>query len=144
MESEATGRTRVTAKVENLHDLFDVERGILDEGGVRLVEVDDALVDTRWTGFAMPKRLIDRLGLKEYRTRRALTGAGPVTVQSYGPARLTILGRSCPTEVIGLADDEPVRIDRISLLALDLVVDPASRRLIPDPEPVLEPFIELF
>jgi predicted aspartyl protease len=144
MNIESRGEILVTVKVENLRDLFDDWRGILDEGKVRLVEVDDAQVDTGATGFAMPKRLIERLGLVPVRTRKARTGAGIVNVQVYGPARLTIQGRSCPTEVVELSDDDPVRIDRVSLLALDLVVDPVNHRLIADPEPGLEPFIELY
>ena len=143
METEATGTILVTAKVENLHDLFDVDRGVLDADEVRRVEVDDALVDTRGTGFAMPRRLIERLGLKPQRTVKALTGAGIVAVRIYGPARLTIQGRECPTDVVELPDDDSVRIDRVSLLALDLVVDPFNLRLKGDLEPGLEPYIEL-
>jgi len=65
----------VTVKIENLHDLHDVERGLLAPEQVRSVEVKNALVDTGATSLSMPKRLIEQLGLRPYRSRRARISA---------------------------------------------------------------------
>ena len=144
MEIETMGKVLVAAKIENLQDLFDAERGIIPAEDLRLVEVDDALVDTGATGLSMPRRLIQRLGLRPLRTRQARTSAGLITVQIYGTARLTIQGRECPTDVTELPDDCPVLIGQIPLEALDFVVDPPNRRLIGNPEHGGEHIIELY
>jgi clan AA aspartic protease len=144
MGIDTMGKVLVTAKVENLSDLFNVDQGRIPESDVRAIEVDDALVDTGASGLSMPKRLIHRLGLKPTRSRQALTSAGIITVQVYGTVRLTIQGREYPTDVTELPDDCPVLIGQIPLEALDFVVDPANRRLIGNPAHGGEQMIELY
>jgi len=144
MGIDTMGKVLVTAKVENLIDLSKAKEKIIPPESVRLVEIDDALVDTGATGLSMPKRLILQLGLELLRQRRARTSAGVVTVQVYGTARLTIQGRECPTDVTELPDDCPVLIGQIPLEAMDFVVDPANRRLIGNPEHGGEHIIELY
>jgi clan AA aspartic protease len=144
MGIETMGKVLVTAKIENLGDLIKAKDKLIPEEDVRLVEVDDALVDTGATGLSMPRRLIEQLGLEPLRRRRARTSAGLITVQIYGTARLTIQGRECPTDVTELPDDCPVLIGQIPLEALDFVVDPPNRRLIGNPEHGGEHIIELY
>src|SRR5947209_4711116 len=127
------GKVLVTAKIENMTDLVDAERNQIPPEKIRTVEVNDALVDTGATGLSMPKRLIDQLGLRPVRPRRARTSAGNVTVQMYGTVRLTIQGRDCPLDVTELPDDCPVLIGQIPLEALDFVVDPIGQKLIGNP-----------
>src|SRR5882724_6156788 len=124
MGLDTMGKVLVTARIENLNDLFKAKEKSIPEQEVRVIEVDDALVDTGATGLSMPKRLIQQLGLEPLRTRQARTSAGPITVQIYGTARLTIQGRDCPTDVTELPDDCPVLIGQIPLEAMDFVVDP--------------------
>ena len=81
MEIPTMGKVLVTAKIENLHDLFDERTGRLSADKVRSVEVSDALVDTGATMLSMPKRMITQLGLHPVRTRQARTSAGAVTLQ---------------------------------------------------------------
>src|SRR5205823_530525 len=101
------------AKVENLRDLFDVDRGQLPGEQVRRVEVTDALVDTGATNLSMPRRLVAQLGLQPFRTRQARTSTGRVTLQIYGTVRLTIQGRDCTCDVIEVPDDCPVLIGQV-------------------------------
>jgi clan AA aspartic protease len=144
MEIDTMGKVFVAAKIENLADLYDVERGRLTDEQVHRVEVTEALVDTGATGLSMPKRLIDQLGLLPTRTRRARTSAGPVTLQGYGAVRLTIQGRDCINEVTEVPDDCPVLIGQVPLETLDFVVDPINQRLIGNPEHGGEHIIELY
>lgn len=144
MESSLMGKVLVSAKIENLGDIFIAETGSLKADEVRSVEVNDALVDTGASMLSMPKRLIDQLGLKYFRTRPARTSAGPVNVRVYGTARLTIQGRECPTDVSELPDDCPVLIGQVPLESLDFVVDPVGQRLIGNPEHGGEHIIELY
>ena len=46
METETMGRVIVTAKIENLADLFQANEGLIPDDQVRRVEVSDAAVDT--------------------------------------------------------------------------------------------------
>lgn len=144
MESSLMGKVLVSAKIENLRDIFIAETGSLAANDVRSVEVHDALVDTGATMLSMPKRMIEQLGLKFFRTRPARTSAGPINVRIYGAARLTIQGRECLADVSELPDDCPVLIGQLPLEALDFVVDPVGQRLIGNPEHGGEHIIELY
>ena len=144
MGIDTMGRVLVTAKIENINDLALVENGLLPAEEVRSVEVNDALADTGATGLSMPKRLIEQLGLRPLRNRRARTSAGVVTVQIYSGVRLTIQGRDCLSDVTEVPDDGPVLIGRIPVHLLDFVVDPVGQRLIGNPEHGGEHIIELY
>ena len=63
------GKVLVTARVENIGDLFAANRGSLSPNSIRAVEVNDALVDTGATGLSMPRSLLASLGLDFLRTR---------------------------------------------------------------------------
>ena len=144
MGKATMGKVLVSAKIENVRDVYDSREGRITSENVRSVEVGDALVDTGATILSMPKRLIAQLGLNLVRTRQARTSAGPITVQIYGTARLTIQGRECTTDVSELPDDCPVLIGQVPLELLDFVVDPIGQRLIGNPAHGGEQMIELY
>jgi predicted aspartyl protease len=144
METATMGKVIVTAKIESLYDLFGVSQGLLKPEQVRSVEVTDALVDTGATNLSMPRCLIAQLGLQPFRTRKARTSAGAVTLQVYGTVRLTVQGRDCHCDVIELPDDCPVLIGQVPLELLDFVVDPVGQRLIGNPAHGGEHIIELY
>ena len=66
METTVMGKVLVTAKIENLEDLFDVEKGLIAPDAWRSVEVHDALVDTGATALLLPKSMIAALGSVRY------------------------------------------------------------------------------
>lgn len=142
MKTSPTGRVVVAAKVENLHDLEQVETGVLRPDQVRTIEVDDAFIDPRSTMLAMPRRLIGRLGLRP--GRRAPMVAGNADALVYGIVRLTVQGRDCNVEVLEVPDEGPVIIGLVPLTLLDFVIDPAGQRLIGNPAHGGEQMIELF
>ena len=144
MENATMGKVLVAAKIENLHDVLDVQTGKLSADKVRSVEVSDALVDTGATTLSMPKRLIAQLGLFPLRTRKVRTSAGPATVQIYNAVRLSIQGRDCTIDVMEVPDDCPVLIGQISLELLDFVVDPIGQQLIGNPAHGGEHIMELY
>lgn len=146
METATMGKVIVTAKIENVHDLYDVHQGRLADDQVRRVEVTDALVDTAASTLSLPKRLVAQLGLQPMRTRQARTSAGPTTLKIYGVVRLTIQDRDWTGDgdVIEVPDDCPVQIGRLPLHGLDLVVDLLGQRLIGNPEHGGEHIIELY
>jgi predicted aspartyl protease len=144
MDIETMGRVTVKAKIENLSDLHLVERQVLPADQVRSVEVDDALVDTGATILSLPTKLIKALDLRPVRTRKAITSAGPVSVQVYGTVRLTIQDRECSTDVLEVPDECPVLIGQTPLEQLDFVVDLSGRRLIGNPAHGGEQMFELY
>ncbi len=144
METASMGKTVVTAKIENMEDLFGVIRGSMKPEEVRTIEVPDALVDTGATLLSIPKRYIDQLGLRPFQTRRARSSTGITESQIYGMARLTIQGRECRVDVAEIADECPVLIGQVPLEQLDFVVDPIARELIGNPEHGGEHMFDLF
>src|SRR5436309_2264639 len=115
MGTETMGKVLVTAKIENMYDLYEVEQGRLADDKVRRVELTDALVDTGASTLLLPKRLIAQLGLKSYRTRTSRGLGGPPTVPMYGIVRLTIQERDCNVDVGEIDDEYPVLIGQIPL-----------------------------
>jgi len=134
METTIMGKVFATAKIENLADLYEAKKKELDAAQVRSVEVSDALVDTGATMLSLPKHLIEKLGLSQYRTRRIRTSAGTVDCNVYDAVRLTIQGRDCTQDVAEVPDDCPVLIGQLPLEALDFVVDLKEQKLIGNPE----------
>lgn len=138
------GRVTTQARFENVSDVVLAGQGQLPEDQVRVVSVDDALVDTGCTTIGLPKRLIDQLGLVSFTQKRVrgVTGSGTTTV--YTAVRLTIQDRSCTSDVFEIPDDVPVLIGQIPLEALDFVVDPGAQRLIGNPAHGGEHIIEAY
>ncbi len=134
MELRTMGRVVVSARVENLGDLYLADRGKLDRGQVRVIEITDALVDTGATFLSLPRILVQELGLKRVRTRSAKTSAGIFEFGMYEAVRLTIQGRECVIEVAEVPDQCPALVGQIPLEMMDWVVDPVNQRLIGNPE----------
>jgi predicted aspartyl protease len=144
METTLMGKVLVTAKIENLFDIRDRERGSLPADQVRSIEVTDALVDTGASGLHLPKRLIAQLGLQHFRTRNARGVGGEVPMPLYSVVRLTIQGRECALDVGEIADELPVLIGQIPLEMLDFVVDMKGQRLIGNPAHGGQHIIDVF
>jgi len=144
METALMGKVIVTARIENLEDLFDAEKGLISPDAVRSVEVHDALVDTGATGLLLPKSLIASLGLRPLRIRQARGLGGTVPMPTYRAVRLTIQGRDCAIDVGEIGDEFPVLIGQVPLELLDWVVDPNGQRLIGNPEHGGEQIMEVF
>ena len=138
------GKVIVTAKIENVGDLYPVHQGLLSADQVRAIDVTDALVDTGATTLSMPKQLITQLGLMPLRSRTVRTAAGLATLQTYGGVYLTVQDRVCTCDVTEIADGCPVLIGQIPLEGLDLVVDAKGRRLIGNPEHNGEHIMEVY
>jgi predicted aspartyl protease len=128
------GKVIVSAKIENLEELYEVHKGRLAPDQVRTLDVTDALVDTGAIGLMIPTRLLPALGLRPTRTRQGRSATGVFTMQMYEAVRLTIQGRECTVDVYEIPDPNPVLIGQIPLEALDWVVDTVGQKLIGNPE----------
>src|SRR5262245_40843000 len=119
MENGKMGRVLAEATVENLKDLWDAERGILPADQVRRIVVTDALVDTGATTLALPKSVIQKLGLSKRAEKRATSTQGVGNVPIYDAVRLTIMGRDMTVDPMEVPDEVPVLIGQIPLEMLD-------------------------
>ncbi len=144
MGTETMGRILTEATIESLDDLYEVRKGRLPAESVRRVTVKDALVDTSTTMLSMPRSLIKQLGLNPLTTKRTLTTSSRREAQLYDTVRLTIMGRSCPLDVLETSDDIPVLIGQVPLEILDFVVDPRGQRLIGNPAHGGEQMFEMY
>jgi hypothetical protein len=88
--------------------------------------------------------LIEQLGLRHLRTKRARTTNGVAEFGIYSTVQLTVQGRDCRVDVAQVGDDCPVLIGQIPLESLDFVVDPVGQRLIGNPDHHGEQMIDLF
>jgi predicted aspartyl protease len=144
METSTAGRVLTEAKIENLKDLWDVQRGLRPAEQLRAITVPDALVDTGATLLSLPTHLIRQLGLAQVSTKRVVSSTGIAEAALYEAVRLTIQGRSCTMDVMEVPDGVPVLIGQLPLEHLDLVVDLRSRSLIGNPAHGGEHIYELF
>src|SRR4051794_19154519 len=101
------GKVVVTAKLENLAELFDVEKGVLPDDRVRRVEVHDAVVDAGATTLPPPRRVVPPRGLNPPRMRRPPRLGSESLLPVYGPVRLTTQGRDSPVDVGEMGDKSP-------------------------------------
>lgn len=144
METETMGRVLTETTLENMEDLWAARRGLIQPDQVRRVVVADALVDTGATGLALPRRLIQQLGLTLSHEKRAVSSTGAFEANVYQAARETIMDRSMPIDVLEVPDEVPVLAGQLVLEGLDLVVDVPNHRLIGNPAHGGEHVYELY
>ena len=70
-------RIKVTARIENLEDVFELTRGAIEPAQVRSLKVDDAMVDPKVFGLIFPSKLISRLGLRRQHFAQCELRAAP-------------------------------------------------------------------
>lgn len=127
------GRVLTEVTIENLEDLWEVERGLRPAASVRRLVVSDALVDTGAILLSVPTGIVQQLGLKKVASRRIRAVTGPTEAAIYSAVRFTIQGRDGKLDVMEVPDDVPVLVGQIPLEMLDFVVDPSGLRLIGNP-----------
>ena len=97
------------------------------------IEVD-ALVDMQVTALALPKDIVDALGLTPRDTRRIRRADGQVVEGPWvGGITIEILGREMTCDAIVEAEGTTPVIGLIPLTGLDLVIDPESGDLCVNP-----------
>jgi clan AA aspartic protease len=131
------GEVRVKARLTNAVDEALARRGMLEPGRVRSCEAD-ALVDTGAVRTVVPREVAARLGLG-IRGQRVVEYADGRTeaVGATEPLVIELEGRDTLEEALVLGTE--VLIGQTVLEKLDLLVDCAGRRLVPNPAHPDEP-----
>lgn len=134
------GEVRVKVKLTNFIDDAMLRRGQLSADKVRTYEAD-ALVDTGAVSSVLPSYVVQMLGLAIRGQRVAEYADGRHDVVDLTDSLLfNINGRDTADEAFVLGDE--VLIGQTVLEKLDLLVDCANRRVVPNPahpdQPVLK------
>jgi clan AA aspartic protease len=125
---------KVIEKVK-LTNLFDPTKS---------VEVE-AVIDTGATMVVLPKNLVQELGLEKIEDVRVKYADGRVERKEvYGVVRLELKGRVGNFDVLAENEEAQPLIGQIVLERLDLIIEPSTRKLIPNPRSPDMPMIEVF
>lgn len=117
----------------NRTDLELFHRGVIKEDEVP-VEHLEALVDTDASTLVIPIDVCRRLGLRKVRTVPVRLADGTDRNMDYmGAIYLRILDREMSLDALAAPEGTTPLVGQIPLEALDLVVDPRSRELRPNP-----------
>jgi clan AA aspartic protease len=118
-----------------------VRRNAMAAAAVRSYEAD-ALVDTGAVSMVIPSFVAEQLGLARPGKRVAEYADGRRDeVDVTEPLSVEIMGRQVDTSALVLGDE--VIIGQIVLEQMDLLIDAAGRRLIPNPAHPDQPIIKV-
>ena len=124
---------KVVEKVK-LTSLFEPEKS---------VEVD-AIIDTGATMVVLPRDIVEKLGLRKMREVKVRYANNKVeTKPIYGVVNIELKGRSANLDVLVEEKSSQPLIGQVLLELLDLIVEPKTRKLIPNPASPEMPMMEI-
>jgi hypothetical protein len=125
------GEVRVQVKLSSVADLAAVAAGKLEAKDVRSVEAN-ALVDTDAVRSCVPQPLLDRLGIRPYENMLVEYANGQKEAVGIAEGvRFEILQRRSSDDALAVGDE--VLVGQTLLEKMDLVVDCAQQRVLPNP-----------
>ena len=138
---EEMGEVRTPVTLTNATDQVLVRRGMLSQAEVHSYK-GDALVDTGAVRTVLPVHVVQQLGLA-IRGQRVVEEADgrKQTVGVTEAVEIDIDGRNTIEDALVLGDE--VIIGQTVLETLDLLVDCANRRLLPNPAHPDQPVIKI-
>ena len=105
----------------------------------------DALIDTGATMVVLPQDIVHELELRKVREIKVRYANNKVEMKPvYRAAVIEILGREGTFDVIGEEEGSQPLMGQVVLEVLDLVVDPRTRKLMPNPASPETPMIDIF
>ena len=114
---------------------------LLDQ--TKSVEIE-AVIDTGATMVVLPQNVVEKLGLKKIRETRVRYANNKTELKSiYGVVTIEIKGRTGNFDVLAEAEGSQPLIGQVVLEILDLVVDPRTRTLAPNPMSPEMPMVEI-
>jgi len=104
----------------------------------------DAVIDTGATMLVLPQDIIKELNLKKMREAKVRYANNKTEVKSiYGVVTVEIEGRAGEFNVLAEPEDSQPLVGQIVLEQLDLIVDPSTRKVIPNPRSPEMPMVEI-
>jgi len=107
------------------------------------VEVD-AVIDTDATMLVLPRNVIEELGLRKIGERRVRYADNQIQIKPvYRGVILELKGRDGIFDVLGEVEGSEPLVGQIILEALNLIVDPITKIVIPNPRSPDMPMTEI-
>jgi len=107
------------------------------------VEVE-AVIDTGATILVLPQDVIEELGLRKIGERRVRYANNQIQIKSvYRGVILELKGRDGIFDVLGEVEGSEPLLGQIALEALDLIIDPITKTVIPNPRSPGMPMTEI-
>jgi len=104
----------------------------------------EAVVDTGATMLVLPEDVVVQLGLERVEEVKVRYANNHVeTKQIYGIVTLEMKGRTGNFDVLAEAEGSQPLIGQMVLERLDMVVEPSTRRVIPNPRSPDMPMVEI-
>ena len=104
--------------------------GVGDRQGRRFEEID-VTVDTGSTYTAVPREMLQRLGVRVERSMPSVTADGRIVPVDVAHTAIRLEGLEFPTPVIFAEPGEPSLLGVVTLGQAALAVDPVGGQLIP-------------
>jgi len=109
----------------------------------RAIEIE-AVIDTGATMLVLPQNAIDELHLKKMREVKVRYANNKTEIKSiYGIVTVEMCGRAGEFNVLAEPEGAQPLVGQIILEQLDLVVDPSTREVIPNPRSPEMPMVEV-
>ena len=104
----------------------------------------EAVIDTGATMIVLPQNIVRKLGLRRIRKVKVKYANNSTESKSiYGVVTLEIKGRTGNFDILAEVEGSQPLIGQVALEVLDLVVDPRTRTLIPNPASPEMPMVEI-
>jgi len=104
----------------------------------------EAVIDTGATMVVLPQNIVEKLELKKIRETKVRYANNKTELKSiYGVVTIEIKGRTGNFDVLAEAEGSQPLIGQVVLEILDLVVDPRTRTLVPNPMSPEMPMVEI-
>ena len=104
----------------------------------------EAVVDTGATMLVLPSDIVERLGLRKVEEVKVRYANNSVqTKQIFGVVTLELQGRAGNFDVLAEAEGAQPLIGQIVLERLDLVIEPSTRKVMPNPRSPEMPMLEI-
>lgn len=107
-----------------------VTLGVGDQRGSRFEDIE-ATVDTGATFTAIPRALLQRLGVPVERSAQSRLADGSTTPLDIGWTMIRIEDQTFPTRVTFAEEDQPILLGVVTLEEALLAVDPVGQQLVP-------------
>ncbi|MCW3138622.1 MAG: hypothetical protein N2V76_09485 [Methanophagales archaeon] len=104
----------------------------------------EAVIDTGATMLVLPQNVIDKLNLRKMREVKVRYANNKTEIKSiYGVVTVEICGRAGEFNVLAEPEGAQPLVGQIILEQLDLIVDPSTRKVIPNPRSPDMPMVEV-
>ena len=129
------GKVLTDVKLTSYDSLRDYQQQRITADQIRLIVLTNVIVDSGASMMCLSRSLIEQLGLELLKMAKVNTAEGIVERGIYGPVIYEIQGRVARGDVLELSHPKiQALIGQIPLEQLDFLINPATNRLITNPE----------